>query len=306
MPLRAVSFASSNSSIAAVDSLGVVSPLQTGKVTVSASAGGWRSTSILLTIVGNAVDTLLDETWRTGISSGWVPYGEPVPAVDTGPSGIAALNNRGDGRFSSGVHSAWRYDARNGLALDALLSTPLSLRQWQVQLVNFDFGYDSAGLAGWDHRSGEPWLAQGSHGDHHLCGFEYPWGPEGPGFGDSIQLVLGAEKNEKVRWRAPRMLAGGGWYRLRIQVFPDGRCGVGLNGTALAVSGPHEIPAFAHVFLHGLSYHTKMLVGPLTIRTGVPTDIDWSRIGNTAELRPLTQSTPSTRVQRATGNPPSR
>ena len=66
--------------------------------------------------------------------------------------------------------------------------------------------------------------------------------------------------------------------RVRLQVMPDGRCGVALDGVPLSLQ-----PAFTHldsmrVILQGSSVGTRMLVGTITVRRGVPTDVDWNRV----------------------------
>jgi len=289
MPLRAALFESSDTLIARVDSLGVIRPVRAGTVTVTASAGGWRSSRLPLAAVENRVDTLLNEQWTAGIPPAWVPFGDPRPAVDTGPGGITGLSSRGDGKFTSGVHSARRYDIRDGLALDVLLSTPISLPQWQQQFVNLEFNYDSAGLSAWDHRTGEPWVAA-SGTSSWSCSFIYPWGPEGPqqARGDSMSAFL---TGDRATLAAPALLPSGRWYRVRLQIFPDGRCGAALNGVMVAVGPAQDLPPLAHVFLWGNSYRTKMLVGPVSIRRGVPADIRWDRpVRSRDSTAPLTRS----------------
>lgn len=72
-------------------------------------------------------------------------------------------------------------------------------------------------------------------------------------------------------------LLTGAWYHVRIQLFPDGRCGMALDGKPIAMT-----PAPAHWFpkaflqIGGNSFDTKILIGPVRIIHGVPTDIDWS------------------------------
>ena len=78
--------------------------------------------------------------------------------------------------------------------------------------------------------------------------------------------------------RQPRGdLHAGGWWRLRIQIFPDGRCGIAVNGLPVVLFQSRlELDRPMRVNLSGNSVGTKMLVGPLQVWTGVKSDIAWS------------------------------
>ncbi len=74
-------------------------------------------------------------------------------------------------------------------------------------------------------------------------------------------------------------LKSGNWYRLRLQVFPDGSCGLALNGVALARTPPAlKLDRKFRILLGGQSVGTRLLVGPLEAWRGVRTDVDWSRM----------------------------
>jgi hypothetical protein len=79
----------------------------------------------------------------------------------------------------------------------------------------------------------------------------------------------------------PRTLAKGAPWHIRIQVLPDGRCGVAVNGRPLSISVQRfdsRLPVL--LITYGSSWHSRMLLGPVTISEGVPGDIDWTVIGN--------------------------
>ena len=70
-------------------------------------------------------------------------------------------------------------------------------------------------------------------------------------------------------------------YRVRVQLFPDGRCGVAVNGRAVWLSAAPALgAASARVALQGMSVDARMLVGRVTVFTGVKPDVDWSRVPN--------------------------
>jgi hypothetical protein len=76
----------------------------------------------------------------------------------------------------------------------------------------------------------------------------------------------------------PPSFRTGAWFHLRLQIFPDGRCGVAINGTPVAVSQEATMRDSAvRVVSFGNSAGTQALVGPVRLRAGVPDDIDWSR-----------------------------
>ena len=92
-----------------------------------------------------------------------------------------------------------------------------------------------------------------------------------------IGMVAGARQRSV---QAPADLPAGGWHTLRLQLFPDGRCGFAVDGTPVWVSPdplPLDVPF--RFLLHGRSHGTRMLVGPVEVWTGVKDDIDWRVAG---------------------------
>jgi len=62
-----------------------------------------------------------------------------------------------------------------------------------------------------------------------------------------------------------------------MQIFPDGRCAIALNGQRRAIS-EWRVPIgdSVVVFITAPSYHARFLVGRVEAWTGVRSDIDWS------------------------------
>jgi len=72
----------------------------------------------------------------------------------------------------------------------------------------------------------------------------------------------------------------GGWHRLRVQLFPDGRCGFAVDGVPVWIAPePVLLDAPLRILLQGRSHGTRMLVGPVALWTGVKGDIDWRLLG---------------------------
>ena len=219
------------------------------------------------------VATLLDERWAGGIGAAWVPFGDPRPRVDSSADGVPGFMNNGEGSFISGAYTSRRYPIGGGLTLDAWIADSITSDHWQVVAVALDGSLDEAGLARWSHRFGVlPRLA-----DAGTCEAGYPGSAEGEHFGDSLTVTFGRAWSTVG---APPSFRAGAWQHVRVQLFPDGRCGIAVNGVALGVSEPRAISdSLARVVLFGNSVGTKALVGPVSLRSGVATDIDWSRIG---------------------------
>ncbi len=259
-----------DSAIATVDSTGRLTAYRAGRVTILASLAGWRETRVSLTIVENATPVLLDESWRAGIGAAWTPFGEPRPQTVSTSSGMA-FTNGGDGRFVSGAYSAVALDVSAGLAVDFQLSAPITDTQWQTQDVALIFGLRDRELSLWDHRGGYVWGESRGWGDG--CGLAVPADAEGAHFGETMRAGLGAQSAAvamRDAWRA------GGWFTVRLQLFPDGRCGVAVNGEPVGM-GRVSAGRAARLVLWGNSVGTTMAVGPVRVRQGVVTDIDWRR-----------------------------
>ena len=72
----------------------------------------------------------------------------------------------------------------------------------------------------------------------------------------------------------------GKWYRLRFQVFPDGSCGVAVNGRVVQhLPVMQVVPDSMIVALSGQTVGSNLLFGRVQVWSGVPGDIDWSVVG---------------------------
>jgi DNA-binding SARP family transcriptional activator len=272
-PLGSVRWTSLDTAVATIDSAGVLWPKRVGTARIQASAGGWRTATRDFAVMRRETGVLLDEDWSAGIRPTWRPFGYPKPRVDRAPDGSHALLNNGDGSFVSGVYSSGRYPTARGLALDAWISVHVTANHWQLVWMSLEDAFTDAELAGWDHSSGNlPRRAA----DWPSCALGYP-SSEGVKFGDTLRVAvdhLGETRSAAV----PPSFRTGAWFHLRLQIFPDGRCGVAINGTPVAVSQEATMRDSAvRVVSFGNSAGTQALVGPVRLRAGVPDDIDWSR-----------------------------
>ena len=69
------------------------------------------------------------------------------------------------------------------------------------------------------------------------------------------------------------------WMQVRLQIFPDGRCGAALDGRARSrLSVPLALDRPFRVIVQGMSVGTEVLVGPMTIWSGVKKGVDWTAL----------------------------
>lgn len=265
-----ISWTTNDSSRATIDSLGVFVARKTGVVVVTASAGGWRETlDSVHVVVGGTAPKLFTENWSDNPRSRWGFFGIPFPAVDRVGSADFFFNN-GDGSFDSGAYTLRGFSAAGGLSLDLRFSAPITAVQWQRLAVEMNAVSDTSRLMRWNRRTG--WLDE--YFGVSRCAFSYP-ASEGVGSRDRA-AGIGVLRDTLGR---PMHLWDGRWTELRLQLFPDGRCGIALNGLPYLIQparGPRNVPVY--VAIMGASARTRVLVGDVTIRAGVPTDMDWTRL----------------------------
>jgi hypothetical protein len=270
MEAFALRWASSDSTVAVVDSLGAVHPRAIGRFVVTATAGGWRNAMKTLTVGPAESRTVRIDTWDSGLDEGfWRPFGEPLPVIVTSPTGVPALWHHGDSTYASGVYSRSGFDARGGFGVEVAVSTPLTLPQWQDLQVTLQ-PVDRAALARWDHRTGM--MPQTYQQEWKTCGASYP-ALDGPSGAHGIVLRAGGNRTAAVDSAAAR---GTSWT-WRLQILPDGRCALAVNGRPAAIiDRPMSLGDSLHILVFGWSYGTRMLVERLEAWEGVRRDVDWS------------------------------
>jgi len=263
-------YASRDTLVATIDSTGLLTPRRRGLVTIVVSAGGWRVDSLRVPVRAAWSRTEIDEDWSDSLAR-FRAFGDPSPLVLRLPAGPRVFWTHGDSSFPSGLLSRQTFDAREGLGLEVAISVPTSLGQWQSLALDLTSGVDTVGVAQWDFRTGAlPFLPDAPQ---RSCGVGLP-AREGTLAHERIGALSGGNTRELSR---PDLL-NGTWHRLRVQIFPDGRCGLAIDGKEVDV-GPEAIPLSDpfRLVLQGQSVRTRVLVGHLTVWRGVRTDVDWSR-----------------------------
>jgi hypothetical protein len=264
-----VRWRSGDTTMATVDSTGLLVPHRAGRVTIDASAGGWRATRMTLSI-GNAPSrVLLDEHWSNGLTTTWTTYGIPKPIVQPDARFGHAFLNNGDGSFFSGAYTTRAYPTRDGLWVEATLSTPLTARESQEQVLWLFSMSDSAAWANWDHVTGDGPIARASPG----WSIRYPLGVNTDRVGQHIGIF---GFSQHVLRPVPPDAYTGRPFRLVMQIFPDGRCGVAVDGKVLWIGPADFLRPSVRLMLSGNSVDTRILVGPVRLATGIAPGIDWS------------------------------
>jgi hypothetical protein len=232
---------------------------------VRASLASGARDSLLVVVHPLAINPILEERWDATWLSRWRRFGTPQSMI-VRHGAESAFWNAGDGSYFSGVYSKTSYRTDEGLAIDALLSTPITREKWQKMYVGF-LTLDGAALSRWDHQSGYlPGLAGGLY-----CALDYPSDAEGSQWGAGYAVA-------NQRTLATHEMRSGKDYRVRIQIFPDGRCGMALNGRAMIVGMAAGPTMPVRLIVYGSSVDTKMLAKHLTVTRGVATGVDWGKL----------------------------
>jgi DNA-binding SARP family transcriptional activator/DNA-binding transcriptional ArsR family regulator len=273
LPRSVLAWAVADSSIARIDTLsGEVRAVRAGTTVITVSAGGWRATSTTITVTEDTLTMLTSERWDAGWSTRWTAWGKPIPTVESGPDGIAGLANNGDGVYSSGVYSK-PFDPSRGLGVEVMVSSPITQSYWQaVSLLIRSTRYSSAEDA--VTRAMDPPVDRAFEAE--ICGAGYPGG-EGLSGIERLSAVGGGKG---VPIPVDSTLANGRWFRLRVQVFQDGTCGVAVNGRPLWRSTARvPLDQRYRIWIAGNSANTRILAGPLEVWSGVKRDVEWTVVG---------------------------
>ena len=271
VPLHMLSWQAEDTMLAAFDdNTELLIPQAPGVTEIRVSAGGWREASGRVTVVPPDHRILWTEEWEEGLDAQWVPFGNPRPSLADWPEGGRAFWNRGDGFYGSGAYSREEFRWSRGLGLEAEISIVRTAPRAQRMSVGFDAWSDLEAVEAWDHRSG------GLMGNNVRCRFSYPAG----------------DGTHHRAWAVDRQVeldptaASGEPYTIRVQIFPDGTCGVAVDGQPLvrAELGTME-DAPDRIVLSGESLDTRVLVGPVKVWEGIRDGVAWSALEWDPETR---------------------
>lgn len=258
-----LSWAVSDTTVARVDSAGILHGKSPGSVLLVADAGGWLSDTIQIAIRQARTGIVHTERWDEAWHGRWRPFGVPQPhRVAAGMMNAdGTLSIPGDGVFESGVYSTYSWDPSEGIGVAAKVFMPLTADRGQHIRILVGPHWEGRAATAWDRVTGPPPVAASDV--RRECGFSYPLfeGSEGRSTAGGHTALLGP-----FRLPAP---FGDEWHEIRVQVRADGRCEVWLDGSVMWRSPAAPRPNGAYrVTLMGAALDTRLFVGGLTIWTG--------------------------------------
>ncbi len=268
-PARAVRFWSLDDSVATVRD-GVLRPRRTGTVRVVGTVGGWRSDTVAVPIIASTERRVATERWDAGWTRRWFAFGEPLPIVVSGAGGERAFNPNGDGSYASGAFFRQALNVDEGFGIEFRASLPLTtLYQWQALGVVLEHSIPAAAFAdSLFHEKATPAGAK--------IGCAASWGGDGR-VTHTFARLIGADDHTLTIPVSERFYDGR-WHTIRLQLFPDGRCGLAVDGLATAiVPTTQELRFPGMLSLNGHSVQTTLRVGPISMWEGVRGDVDWQR-----------------------------
>lgn len=265
-----------DTSAGTIDSLTgvVVARGSSSELVVRADVGGITRDSIRLRVTNDSARVRLDETWSDTWLDRWIRFGKPLPvSVEVSPGRRAFLNN-GEGRFSSSALSRATFDGRYGLAVEFEVSTPVTRAQWQIFGIGIRQATDTLPFSLNAGANAVPDFPENSF----VCDFGYPQearGGEGEG-----SAALGTPRRGLWLHVPNKDWLSGKWHTVRLQLLPDGRCGLALDGRPVAlVPADVRLGADMRILLGGNSVGTRMLVGRLRVFEGVLGGVGWVGVG---------------------------
>lgn len=277
VPGAIVRWSLADSSAATIDSRrGVFVGGKPGPATVHASPNRALGATRLLTVVPAMAESLWTEEWNDSSLTSWYRIGWPDSRVVTLPNGAHWFFNNGDGSFESGVVSRQTFETRSGLAVELTVSMPVTDRQWQQLNLGLLSEVDPTKFERARGHNAVP----SPRGLENLCVVGWP-GENAASTSARRDVAMANAAGQLSRPLDHRYLTGR-QVSVRLQLFPDGRCGVAFDGQAFLVTPePTAWHDRANLRIGGNSKGTTILVGPVRVFRGVLPGIDWSK----AEVR---------------------
>lgn len=268
-PAHAVRFWSLDDSIATVRD-GVLRPRRTGVVRVVGTVGGWRSDTIAIPIVASTERSVATERWDAAWVTRWFAFGDPAPTVVTGPRGERSLNPNGDGSYSSGAFLRQPLNLTEGFGVEFRASLPFTpLYQWQSLGVAIEHSLPAAAF-------GDSLFPEKATPASAKNGCSASFGGDARVTRTFVRLI-GAD-DQTLTLPIRESFYDGRWRTIRLQLFPDGRCGLAVDGLVAAiVPATQDLRNPGMLSLNGHSVQTTLRVGPISMWEGVRGDVDWQR-----------------------------
>jgi DNA-binding SARP family transcriptional activator len=248
---------------ATVDSMGVVIGTRAGRVLVEISNAGMLADTaeIVFGTAAGAGRPIADFAWAS--PTAWQLLGGSAPQASVGAEG-SLLTLTGARRTALHMQSKATASARGGAGAELLVAMPITAMQWQRLTLALATG----------DRSVQRTAAA-------RCALEMPSEDGAPGW-RRVGIVAGSARERVLP--TPPGLADGTWHRVRIQVFPDGACGIAVDGQPLWISRA-RIDRAAPLWLdvEAVTEGTAARIRDVSVWEGVRAGVPWSRTAPTVE-----------------------
>lgn len=259
----AVRWNSLDSGVATVTRDGLLIPKANGVARIVASAGGWRTDTARVIVARRAALLQSRSVWSSGAAlAAWYLFGTPRP-IRVISRGREVLSLNGDSSFSSGIRLREVLSVKAGLAVRVRSRMRVTADQWQTLDVNFRTAAANSAWEAWDRATG-PIPALGN--PTLVCQLGVPAG-EGPTA--RKQFGMGGNGDFTVI-DAPPQLTDGRWAWVELQVLPDGRCGVAVDGTPIGLTRTRQpVGRLVELMIQGYAHRTQSLVDTVEVYRGV-------------------------------------
>ncbi|MDQ8154296.1 MAG: hypothetical protein P3B98_06495, partial [Gemmatimonadota bacterium] len=277
--LHDLRWTSRDTSVATIDSTGRLRPKRLGTSWIIVSAGGWRVDSAQVIITPPSSRTVMQESWGEGWMKRWRVFGTPAATVINTTRGPALLPN-GDGSYPTGAYSPTPIAALSGVGFEAELSLKITRTQWQTLGLDMRDPAMLTAIRIWDHRTGDspdlgrPYCALGVPGDEGVVGLDY--------------MSISGRVAGNVRVAASPNLYNGSWHRFRLQLLPDGRCALAIDGQPVGIlqSNLSQMPRAVVPLIAGHDrFGGQLVVGKFEAWSGVRGGVDWTALDADTSVR---------------------
>ncbi len=167
----------------------------------------------------------------------------------------------------------------SGAGLEALLSMPITRSQWQTLSLELLPADGLPKLREWDHVTGGVGGLIGN-----TCGTSFPGGTGGR----ATELAVYGGRLSYDFFKVPPGLFSGRWHRIRLQLLPDGRCALAIDGRPIGARQGRTPPSPAGVFVHIVGdsrFGGRLVVGPLEAWSGVRGGVDWTLVDSDSAVK---------------------
>lgn len=242
-----------------------------GHVRVHVTNGGWRHADVELEVMPRRAQPLFYERWDSGAEMRWSRYGDPEPMLSTAPWG-AALALPGDQSWPSGAFSTASFEPTQGLGVEATVLARLNPGKWQWFQILLTGGLDTTALERWVSRQGD--MPPSTFRFNQLCAVQYP--PQGTSLDHTVMAVVVG--SYEVLLPVPDGFGATDTHRIGLQIFPDGTCGLAIDGIPRWRSTERlDLTRDYRLAFRSQAFNAEILLGTVSMWSGVRSEDAWGK-----------------------------